>query len=94
MVSKVVALRTPARETVSPFSQFVCDADLAKPWIGQPHVTVLTINRLTRPEVDAMIDRVIGNKQLPANVSRRDHAPQSRNRKMFLIACYNSIKIA
>jgi predicted ATPase len=20
------------------------------PWIGQPHVTVLTINRLTRPE--------------------------------------------
>ena len=30
MVSKVVALRTPARETVCPFSQFVCDADLAK----------------------------------------------------------------
>jgi transposase len=30
MVSKVVALRTPARETVCPFSQFVRDADLAK----------------------------------------------------------------
>src|SRR5262249_39590900 len=38
------------------------------PWIGQPHVTALTINRLTRPEVDAMIDRIAGNKQLPANV--------------------------
>jgi class 3 adenylate cyclase/predicted ATPase len=38
------------------------------PWIGQPHVTVLTINRLTRPEVDAMIDRLIGNKQFSANV--------------------------
>ena len=38
------------------------------PWIGQPHVTALTLNRLTRPEVDAMIDRIAGNKQLPANV--------------------------
>jgi predicted ATPase len=37
-------------------------------WIGQPHVTALTLNRLTRREVDAMIDRVIGNKQLPANI--------------------------
>ena len=44
--------------------------EFESPWIGQPHVTVLTINRLTRPEVDAMIDRVIGNKQLPANVRR------------------------
>ena len=38
------------------------------PWIGQPHVTALTLNRLTRPEVDAMINRVAGNKQLPGNV--------------------------
>jgi class 3 adenylate cyclase len=40
------------------------------PWIGRPHVTTLTISRLTRYEVDAMIDRVIGNKQLPANVRK------------------------
>src|SRR5262249_53270996 len=32
------------------------------PWIGQPHVTSLTINRLTRRDVGAMIDRVVGNK--------------------------------
>jgi predicted ATPase len=38
------------------------------PWIGQPHVTTLTINRLTRREVEAMIDRVAGNKLLPVNI--------------------------
>ena len=38
------------------------------PWIGQPNVTALTLNRLTRGEVDAMIDRVAGNKILPANI--------------------------
>jgi class 3 adenylate cyclase/predicted ATPase len=37
-------------------------------WIGQPHVTAVTINRLTRREVEAMIDRIIGNKRLPADV--------------------------
>ncbi len=38
------------------------------PWVGQPHVTSLTLNRLTRREVDAMIDRVTGNKPMPANI--------------------------
>jgi predicted ATPase len=38
------------------------------PWIGQPHVTALTINRLTEREIGAMIDRVVGNKFLPANI--------------------------
>jgi class 3 adenylate cyclase/predicted ATPase len=38
------------------------------PWIGQPHVTALTINRLTEQDVSAMIDRVVGNKRLPASV--------------------------
>ena len=38
------------------------------PWIGQPHVTALTINRLAERDVDAMIDRVVGNKSLPANI--------------------------
>ena len=35
------------------------------PWIGQPHVSALTINRLTRREVGTMIDLIIGNKPLP-----------------------------
>ena len=38
------------------------------PWIGRPHVTALTINRLAQREVGAMIDRVIGNKPLPASI--------------------------
>jgi class 3 adenylate cyclase/predicted ATPase len=38
------------------------------PWIGQPHVTTLTLNRLGLEEIAAMIDAVIGNKQLSASV--------------------------
>ena len=38
------------------------------PWIGRPHVTALTLNRLAQREVDAMIDRVVGNKLLPASI--------------------------
>jgi predicted ATPase len=38
------------------------------PWIGRPHVTALTLNRLAQREVDAIIDRVVGNKPLPANI--------------------------
>jgi predicted ATPase len=38
------------------------------PWIGRPHVTVLTINRLAQRDVDAMVDRIIGNRALPASV--------------------------
>jgi class 3 adenylate cyclase len=37
-------------------------------WIGRPYVTALTINRLAQREVDAMIDRVVGNRLLPASV--------------------------
>ena len=38
------------------------------PWIGRPHVTALTINRLAQRDINAMIDRVVGNKLLPANI--------------------------
>ena len=38
------------------------------PWIGQPHVTALTLNRLGEREIAAMIDRLTGNKLLPANI--------------------------
>ena len=38
------------------------------PWIGQPHVTSLTLSRLTRREVETLIDRVVGNKLLPATL--------------------------
>jgi predicted ATPase len=38
------------------------------PWIGRPHVTALTLNRLGAREIEAMIDRVTGNKALPESV--------------------------
>src|SRR5262249_18393431 len=38
------------------------------PWIGQSHVTAITINRLTQRQVGAMIDGVVGNKLVPASI--------------------------
>ena len=38
------------------------------PWIGRPYVTALTLNRLGEREIAAMIDRVTGNKPLPASI--------------------------
>ena len=40
------------------------------PWIGRPYVTALTINRLAQREVDAVIDGVVGNRFIPANIRR------------------------
>jgi hypothetical protein len=46
------------------------------PWIGQPPATTLAINRLAQREVDALIDRVMGNNPLPANI-RQDIAERA-----------------
>ena len=53
------------------------------PWIGRPHVTALTINRLAQREVDAMIDRVVGNKLLPANI-RQDIVERTDGIPLFV----------
>ena len=42
--------------------------EFAPPWIGRPHVTALTINRLAQRDIDAMIDGVVGNKLLAASI--------------------------
>jgi predicted ATPase len=44
--------------------------EFAAPWVGRPHVTSLGINRLTRRDVEALIDRVAGNKQLPPGIQQ------------------------
>ena len=44
--------------------------EFAWPWIGRPHVTFLSINRLAQRDIDVMIDRVIGNKSLPASIRK------------------------
>jgi class 3 adenylate cyclase/predicted ATPase len=38
------------------------------PWVGQPHVTSLTLNRLGEREAAIIIARLVGNKALPADV--------------------------
>ena len=43
-------------------------SEFESPWIGRPHVTAFTINRLTERDVRAMIDNVIGNKLLSPEV--------------------------
>ena len=40
------------------------------PWVGQPHVTMLTINRLAERDIGTVIDRVVGNTLLPANIRK------------------------
>jgi predicted ATPase len=60
VVDRIVALRMLLIVTFRP--------EFEPPWIGRPHVTTLTINRLTESEVDAMIDRIVGNKLVPASV--------------------------
>jgi class 3 adenylate cyclase/predicted ATPase len=38
------------------------------PWIGRPHVTILTINRLAQRGIAAIIDGISGIKLLPSNI--------------------------
>lgn len=41
------------------------------PWIGFPHVTLLTLNRLPRAQVIALVDRITNGKALPEEVLRQ-----------------------
>ena len=71
-VDRIAGLRTLLIVTFRP--------EFEAPWIGRPHVTALTLNRLAQRDIDAMIDRVAGNKLLPANlrqdiVERTDGIP-------------------
>jgi class 3 adenylate cyclase/predicted ATPase len=42
--------------------------DFDPPWVGRPYVTFVAINRLGEREILAMIEGVIGNKALPADI--------------------------
>ena len=53
------------------------------PWVGQPHVTALTINRLPERDVNAMIDRIVGNKLIPASI-RQDIFERSDGIPLFV----------
>jgi class 3 adenylate cyclase/predicted ATPase len=42
--------------------------EFGPPWIGRPHVTALTLNRLRRRDIDSMIEGLVGNRPLPAGI--------------------------
>jgi predicted ATPase len=42
--------------------------EFTAPWVGQSHVTSVTLNRLGEREAAAIIARLVGNKKLPADV--------------------------
>jgi predicted ATPase len=53
------------------------------PWIGRPHVTALTLNRLGEREIAALIDGVTGNKPLPAHI-RQDIVERTDGIPLFV----------
>jgi predicted ATPase len=57
--------------------------DFQAPWIGRHYVTPITINRLGEREIGAIIDRVAGNKPLPANI-RRDIIERTDGIPLFI----------
>ena len=42
--------------------------EFSAPWVGQPHVTTLTLNRLGQRDATVIIERLVGNRELPADV--------------------------
>jgi predicted ATPase len=48
-----------------------CRPEFRPPWGIRSHVTSLTLNRLSRPQAEAMVARVAGGKLLPAEVIRQ-----------------------
>ena len=75
LVDKIDALRVLLFVTFRP--EFIA------PWIGRPNVTALTINRLTRRDVEALIDRVAGNNTLPAYI-RQDIVERADGIPLFV----------
>ena len=45
-------------------------SEFEPPWVGRPYVTALTVNRLPHRQIAAMIDRITGNKALPASIKQ------------------------
>src|SRR5262249_52739824 len=42
--------------------------EFSPPWIGRSHVTALTLNRLTRRDIDSLIEGLLGDRALPAGI--------------------------
>jgi class 3 adenylate cyclase/predicted ATPase len=75
MVDRVATLRVLLVITFRP--------EFEAPWVGQPHVTALSINRLGHREISDLIDRVVGKKTLPNDV-RKDIVERTDGIPLFV----------
>jgi class 3 adenylate cyclase/predicted ATPase len=57
--------------------------EFSPPWIGRPHVTVLTLNRLRRGDVGNLIEGIDGSRSLSADI-RRDIIERSDGIPLFV----------
>jgi tetratricopeptide (TPR) repeat protein len=55
-------------ERLSAFAIVTFRPDFVPPWTGRPYTTVLTLNRLTRSEIEVLVERVVGNRALPESI--------------------------
>jgi predicted ATPase len=54
--------------------------EFESPWIGRPHVTFLSLNRLAQRDIEVMIDGVVGNKSLPASIRKTSSSAPTASR--------------
>src|SRR6185312_7609176 len=57
--------------------------EFSPPWIGRPHVTVLTLNRLRRGDVGNLIEGIDGSRSLPADI-RQDIVERTDGIPLFV----------
>jgi predicted ATPase len=48
-----------------------CRPEFRAPWAMRPHLTQLTLSRVTRPQGEAMVTRVAGGEALPGEVTQQ-----------------------
>jgi predicted ATPase/class 3 adenylate cyclase len=53
------------------FTLFTCRPEFRVTWPSRTHVTQITLNRLTRKQTHAIIERLVGGKRLPAEVQQQ-----------------------
>ena len=50
---------------------FTFRPEFEPPWTGLPNVSILSLGRLDRDEVESMVAQVIGGRMLPAEVMKQ-----------------------
>jgi class 3 adenylate cyclase len=75
VVNKIRTLRALLVVTFRP--------EFEPPWTGRPHVTPITVNRLPERDIEALIDRIVGNQALPTSL-RHDIIERSDGIPLFV----------